>query len=214
VLSGTAKDNELVALRQQEAEEISRFTPNEARDNFDRNLIVAGIRKAGFKHRILAEWPQYSASFRFDKKEPAWRECQSAACAIDRTPGGLVDPLNRVLLSPHRYFDTGAQGIKAACVSKGDGQLSAFAAAARKRGFKAILGEYAFSSYKGVPVSCSALSIAVMASLKADADVWTDAMVWGGGRAWPDSYIFKVEPKKGTRAAVPVPDAMRMMTGR
>jgi endoglucanase len=180
----------------------------------DTNLIIAGIRKAGIRNRILVEWPQYSASFRFDKKEPASKECQSAACAIDRTPGGLADPLKRVILSPHRYFNTGASGTTAPCVSKGDGQLGEFAVAARKRGFKAILGEYAFGNYKGAPASCAAISVAVMASLKADADVWIDAMAWGGGRAWPDSYIFKIEPAKGARAKAPLPDLVKVMAGR
>lgn len=181
----------------------------------DTNQIVAGIRKAGFKHRILVEWPQWSASFRFDKNEPASMDCESAACAIDRS-GGLIDPLNRIILSPHRYFDTGSSGTNAECVSEpaGDGGLKIFAAAARKRGYRAILGEYALGSSKGLPASCTAIAANVVKSIKTDSDVWLDAMAWGGGRAWTESYFFKIEPTKGTRESVPVAAYTKMIAGQ
>jgi endoglucanase len=164
----------------------------------------------------LVEWPQWSASFRFDKREGPKSQCGSGACAIDRTPGGLVDPLNRIILSPHRYFDRDGSGQSTTCFSTPQdvGGLREFAAAARKHGFQASLGEYALGSHAKITATCAALAPAVIAALKADSDVWLDAFVWGGGRAWTDNYIFKIEPKKGTRASVPVSDYVKMMAGR
>jgi endoglucanase len=182
----------------------------------DTNVIVAGIRQAGFRHRILVEWPQWSASFRFDKKEGPKNDCGSAACAMDRTPGGLVDPLNRIILSPHRYLDKGGSGQSGTCtdIPAQAGNLREFAASARKRGYRAVLGEYAFGSYRGIPTSCAVLGANVIAALKADSDVWLDAMAWGGGRAWKDDYTFKVEPPKSMRSSVPMPDYVKMIAGR
>jgi endoglucanase len=181
----------------------------------DTNEIVAGIRKAGFKNPILVEWPQWSASFRFDKSQKAGEDCVSGACAIDRS-GGLIDPLNRIVLSPHRYFDKGASGTSAICVpDRGTaGGLREFAAAARKRGHRAILGESAFGGHQGVAESCAPIAKQVVAAIKADGDVWMDVEVWGGGRAWKEEYFFKIEPKKGTRDATPLSSYVNLVTGK
>jgi hypothetical protein len=50
----------------------------------DTKAIIAGLRAAGFQDTFAVEWPGSSAAFRFDKHEPSYKACESAACAMDR----------------------------------------------------------------------------------------------------------------------------------
>jgi hypothetical protein len=164
----------------------------------DANQIISGLRAKGIRHPILIEYPQWSATFRFDKREPHTRACESAACALDRS-GGLRDPLGRTYISAHRYFDAGSAGGNNTCIDKTSGWVS-FAAALRKRGLKAYITESAFgSSNNGVPASCEGVAREAIAALKANKDVLLGITWWGGGRIWPENYLFKIEPKKATR---------------
>lgn len=175
------------------------------------NPTVQGIRALGYRHRILVGWPGYSAIFRADKNEAARKGSDSFLTALDRV-GGLQDPLNRTFLSGHRYFDKNSSGTSATCAPYTS--VDAFAAAARKRGLKAYLTEFAWGSYRGVPASCAPVGKAFMAAVKANSDVIVGTTAWGGGRAWKEDYLFKVEPKKGTRDAVAVPAYVRQLAGQ
>ncbi len=169
----------------------------------DSNLIIAGLRANGIKHPIALEYPQWSASFRFDKKEAATKACESAACAIDRD-GGLKDPLNLTYINAHRYFDNGASGTSKKCTDKVSG-LVQFAAQLRQRGLKAYITEIAFGSSYGVDPSCEAVGTEAIQAIKDNSDVILGVTWWGGGRYWPESYIFKIEPLKATRFTAPIP---------
>ncbi|MBB4859616.1 hypothetical protein HNO88_002945 [Novosphingobium chloroacetimidivorans] len=178
----------------------------------DTNVIIAGLRANGIKHPIAIEYPQWSASFRFDKGEgPAPSHCGSAGCALDRI-GGLKDPLNLTFINAHRYFDYGSSGTRKDCRAVTSKWVQ-FAAQLRKRGLKAYITEAAFGSSSSVHTTCVAVGKEAIAALKANSDVLLGITWWGGGRIWPESYIFKIDPPKTTRFTAPVPDYVRRLTG-
>lgn len=182
----------------------------------DSNLIITGLRNNGIKHPILLEYPQWSASYRFDKgerKSLAFSQpCESAACAIDRG-GGLQDPLKRTFINAHRYFDKGSSGTSSVCNTQTSG-FSTFAEQLRKRGLKAYITESAFGSSYGIDPSCEAVAREAITSLRANSDVILGVTWWGGGRIWPEDYIFKIEPPKSARFTAPVPLYIKMITGQ
>jgi hypothetical protein len=178
----------------------------------DAKLIVAGLRANGIKHPILLEYPQWSASFRFDKKETEKQACVSAACAIDRSPGA-IDPIGRTFINAHRYFDKDSSGTDKVCAPYSSG-WGAFAEALRKRGLRAYITEAAFGSSSGVDPSCVTVGAEAIATVKANSDVLLGVTWWGGGRLWPDHYIFKIEPPKAQRFTGPVPAYALQLLGR
>jgi hypothetical protein len=178
----------------------------------DARLIIAGLRANGINHPILLQYPQWSASFRFDKKELASQECASAGCALDRSPGPL-DPIGRTFINAHRYFDKGASGTSKICVDKASGFVS-FAAALRKRGLKAYITESAYGSSYGVDPSCTTVGQEAVEALKANSDVLLGVTWWGGGRIWPEHYHFKIEPLKAQRFMATMPAYTQQLLGR
>lgn len=162
-----------------------------AKDTRDTVML---FRSRGITNPILFGWPGYSAIFRADKNE--WRPMSAASIltAIDRV-GGIKDPLNRTFLSGHRYLDRGGSGTSGRCAvhPESDGGIAAFAEALRRRGLKAYITEYAFGSYRGIESSCRRAGINMIRAMRANSDVIRGAAAWGGGRAWRDSYIYKIE---------------------
>lgn len=177
----------------------------------DAKLVIAGLRANGVRHPILLQYPQWSASFRFDKREDATASCVSAACAIDRSPGKL-DPLDRTYINAHRYFDSDASGTSKICKDKSSG-LASFAAALRKRSLKGYITESAFGSSYGIDPSCTTVGTEVVAALKTNSDVLLGVTWWGGGRVWPETYHFKIEPLKAQRFTVAVPVYTQQLSG-
>ncbi len=178
----------------------------------DSNAIIAGLRANRIRHPILLEYPQWSATFRFDKKEGPKKACESAGCAIDRG-GGLKDPLGLTFINGHRYFDKGSSGTSSECVDKTSG-FPEFAEQLRRRGLKGYITESAFASHYGMKASCAAVGAEAIAALRANSDVLLGITWWGGGRIWPESYIFKIEPAKGTFRVTQDNPYLTMLTGR
>ncbi len=178
----------------------------------DANMLIAGLRQAGLDNVVVLEWPGWSAMFRFDKHErvtPTYtKPCESAGCALDRS-GGLIDPIGRTLLSPHMYFDKGGSGTKADCGTPD--VFAAFARYARERHLKALVGEAAFGSYRGVSAACRAAGEAAIAAVRANPDVYRGVTWWGGGRGWKSDYVFAIAPKGHEDRDS---DYVRMLTGR
>ena len=178
----------------------------------DANAIIAGLRRAGLDNVIVLEWPGWSAMYRFDKHErvtPDYKKpCDSAGCALDRS-GGLIDPAGRTLLSPHMYFDKGSSGTNGKC--NPSEVFSRFAEQARARHLKALVGEVAFGSHRGVNAACRAVGEAAIAAVYANPDVYRGVTWWGGGRAWKSDYPFAIAPKghQDKNSAY-----VRMLTGR
>jgi len=179
----------------------------------DSKIIIAGLRANGIKHPIALEWPQWSATFRFDKKEGPWKACESAGCALDRDTSGSLDPLNRTLLNGHRYFDKGSSGTSKECEAKTSGFVE-FADQLRRRGLKAYITESAFASHYGMKISCTAVGVEAIAALRANSDVLLGVTWWGGGRIWPESYLFKIDPPKAVRFTAPASDYVKMIAGK
>ncbi len=179
----------------------------------DSKIIIAGLRANGINHPIALEWPQWSATFRFDKKEGAWKACESAGCALDRDTSGPLDPLNRTYLNGHRYFDKGSSGTSKDCDVKTSGFVD-FADQLRRRGLKAYITETAFASHYGMKPSCAAVGAEALAALRANSDVLLGVTWWGGGRIWPETYIFKIDPPKASRFVAPLSGHVKMLTGR
>ncbi|WP_107045465.1 cellulase family glycosylhydrolase [Sphingomonas sp. STIS6.2] len=182
----------------------------------DSKIIIAGLRANGIKHPIALEWPQWSATFRFDKKEGAWKACESAGCALDRDTNGPLDPLNRTYLNGHRYWDKGSSGSSQSCdITWGEGSgLDDFAAQLRRRGLKGIITEAAFGAHFGIKDNCKTIGKNAIADMKANADVLYGITWWGGGRVWPESYLFKIDGKKATRYTMPLNPYLMQLTGR
>ncbi len=178
----------------------------------DSNLIIASLRANGIRHPILLEYPQWSATFRFDKKEGPKKACESAGCAIDRG-GGLKDPLGLTFINGHRYFDRGSSGTNNECADKASGFVE-FAEQLRRRGLKAYITESAFASHYGMKPSCAAVGAEAIAALRANSDVLLGITWWGGGRIWPESYIFKIDPPKAARFTAPTSSYVEQLTGR
>jgi len=178
----------------------------------DSNIIIAGLRANGIRHPILLEYPQWSASFRFDKHEGPNKACESAACAIDRG-GGLKDPLGLTRINAHRYFDRGSSGTSKECDAKTSGFVE-FAEQLRRRNLQAYITESAFGSSYGVHSTCKAVGQEAIEALRANADVLKGATWWGGGRIWPESYIYKMDGSKATRYSVPVNPYVTQIVGK
>lgn len=184
----------------------------------DAKQVVAGLRRNGIRHPILLEWPGWSAVTRFDKHEASDKPCQSAGCALDRTPGPL-DPLGRTYMNGHRYFDANGSGLKAGCrqrngIARERSGFVAFAAQLRKRGLQGYVTEAAFGSYRGIPESCKAVGEEAVRAIRANADVLRGITWWGGGRLWPDRYPFKIECPKKQRATCPASDYQKAISPR
>jgi len=177
----------------------------------DSNLIIAGLRANGIRHPILLEYPQWSATFRFDKSEGPNKACESAGCAIDRG-GGLKDPLGLTFINAHRYFDRGSSGTSNECDAKTSG-FSEFAEQLRRRGLKGYITESAFASHYGMKASCVLVGSEAITALHRNSDAILGITWWGGGRIWPENYIFKIDPPKITRFTAPRTDHVRMLTG-
>jgi hypothetical protein len=178
----------------------------------DSNAAIAMIRAGGIRHPIALEYPQWSASFRFDKKERPSTACASAGCAIDRG-GGLHDPLGLTIINAHRYFDKDASGTSKVCKDVTSG-LVEFADQLRRRNLKAYITEAAFGSSYGVDPSCKAVGAETIAALKANSDVLLGVTWWGGGRIWPEKYLFKIDAAKATRYTVPLNPYLLTLLGR
>lgn len=177
----------------------------------DSNLIIAGLRANGIRHPILLEYPQWSATFRLDKKEGPKTPCASAGCAIDRG-GGLKDPLGLTFINGHRYFDRGSSGTNKSCDTTISG-FANFASNLRKRGLKGYITESAFGSHYGVPTSCVAVGAEAIAALRANSDVLLGITWWGGGRVWPERYFFKIDPPKSVRFTAPTSVYVAQLAG-
>jgi hypothetical protein len=78
---------------------------------------------------------------------------------------------------------------------------------------KAYITESAFGSSYGVDPTCITAGAEAIATLKANADVLRGITWWGGGRIWPESYIFKIEPAKATRFTAPIPAYTQQLLG-
>lgn len=177
--------------------------------------VIAGLRRAGIRHPILLQWPGWSGIQRFDKHESADGACQSAGCALDRTPGPL-DPIDRTFLNGHRYFDSDNSGTKRDCTNdKGeprtDSGFDRFARQLRRRGLRGYITESAFGSYAAIPTGCMAVGADAVAQLRANSDVLLGVTWWGGGRMWPDRYLFKIECPKDLRFTCPPSEYQRML---
>jgi hypothetical protein len=177
--------------------------------------VIAGLRARGIRHPILLEWPGYSAIGRFDRGETVDQPCNSAACALTRTPGNL-DPIRLTFLNGHRYFDDDGSGTKATCLKR-DGTprtesgFDAFAAKLRAHGLKGYITETAFGSYTTIPESCQTVGADAVADLHANNDVLLGVTWWGGGRLWPDRYPFKIDCTKTKRAICAPSPYLRMI---
>lgn len=179
----------------------------------DTKDTIALFRANGVTNPILYGSPGYSSTFRFVKFKGAQFPAEGMGDAIDRV-GGIQDPLNKSYFSGHLYLDKGSSGTSPTCTATGDGGIAAWAAGLRKRNIKGYLTEFAYGRHSGIPASCQAVGAAMMASVKANSDVIIGTTAWGGGRAWSETYIFKLEPKKGTFATAPTNSYTEQLLGR
>lgn len=172
----------------------------------DANALIADLRAAGIDNDLLLEWRQSSGANRADKKERMAKPCESAFCSLDRA-GGLKDPLGRTILSPHSYWDADGSGRTAKCRDDTTArqQLGNATVAARRRGVKLFLGEYAFGRAGGLTPACQRLGAEAIRYMKANSDVWVGATLWGAGKAWSARYAFRLEAADDRKASFETP---------
>lgn len=107
----------------------------------------------------------------------------------------LTDPKDRLIYQCHEYLDRDNSGTHDTAI-KGSGstQLENATEWARVNGKKLFLGEF------GIGNTPSGLreSEDMLAYMQGNNDVWAGWTAWGGGPAWPDDYIFKLEPRLHT----------------
>jgi endoglucanase len=179
------------------------------------NAGIAAFRRAGFKHKLLIEWRGSSGMSRFDKKEAAGAVCISPACSFDRA-GGLKDPLGLTMVSGHRYPDADSSGTSSTCVTNITGAQmisnTDYAAAARK--LKVWIGESAFGNATGLSSACGALAKGMIARMRYMPSTHVGVSWWGGGPGWKETYLYKVEPKKGTFTTAAPSAYLLMLLGR
>lgn len=178
----------------------------------DTKDTVALFRANGITNPILYGSPGYNATFRFLKFKGANFPAEGMGDAISRV-GGINDPLDKTFFSGHRYLDNGSKGELATCKSTGDAGIADWAASLRQYGVKAYFTEFAFGRHSGIPASCVAVGDAMLAAVRANSDVIVGTTVWGGGRAWKESYLFKIEPVKGTFATAPNSEYLNKILG-
>jgi len=179
----------------------------------DTKETVALFRANGIINSILFGSPGYNATFRFLKFKGVQFPAEGMGDAISRV-GGINDPLNKTYFSGHRYLDKDSKGALSVCVATGDAGIGAWAASLRKYNMKAYFTEFAFARHSGIPASCAAVGAAMMAAVKANSDVILGTTAWGGGRAWPEKYAFKIEPLKGTFATAQTNSYTEQLLGR
>ncbi|MBB5712963.1 hypothetical protein [Sphingomonas xinjiangensis] len=92
--------------------------------------------------------------------------------------------------------------------------MDTFAAQLRKRGLKGYVTEAAFGSSYGVDTTCTGIGQNAIADVKANSDVLLGITWWGGGRIWPESYHFKIEPAKATRFTAAIPAYTQQLLGQ
>jgi hypothetical protein len=179
----------------------------------DTKDTVTLFRANGVTNPILYGSPGYSSTYRFTKPGGSRAAPVGMGDAIDNV-GGIIDPLNKTYFSGHKYFDKGGSGTSSTCTDTGDAGIATWAAGMRKRGIKGYLTEFAWGRHNGITASCRAVGDAVMAAIKANSDVILGTTAWGGGRAWGESYTFKIEPAKGTFKTAPLSIYVERLTGR
>jgi hypothetical protein len=115
-----------------------------------------------------------------------------------------------------RKREHGSSGSSQSCdITWGEGSgIDDFAAQLRKRGLKGIITEAAFGAHFGIKENCKTIGKNAIADMKANADVLYGITWWGGGRVWPESYLFKIDGKKATRYTMPLNPYLMQLTGR
>ncbi len=127
VILGDAIANTLIPIR--------RFVRTaRSRDAWlrDSNRIIARLRANGNRYLILLEYSQWSATFRFDKKEGPEKACESPGCEID-CGGGVKAPLGLTSINAYRYVDRGSSSTSNEWDAKTNG-FAKFAEQLRRRG--------------------------------------------------------------------------------
>jgi aryl-phospho-beta-D-glucosidase BglC (GH1 family) len=178
----------------------------------DTQVIIDGLRAKGLTNVIAVGWPQWQATFRFDKNEGPTKAPESAGTALDRV-GGLKDPLGKIIFEGHSYLDKGSSGTSNTCDIHS--HAAHFATGLRKRGLVGFIGECAGgSAARGVHATCSVPFARQIQEIKDNGDALLGVTWWGGGSTWKEDYIFKVEPKKGTFATAPNSDYLNMILAK
>lgn len=149
------------------------------------NAAIAGIRDAGATQLILVPGNGYTGAWSWYDN---WYGASNAAVM-----GGVVDPRDRYAYELHQYFDHGYAGTSPTCRSgSGAAQLIEVTAWLRAHGKQGFLAEFAGAANPG----CEAAVENALTFVHANADVWLGWTWWAAGPAWPDDYIFTLEPTK------------------
>jgi len=105
--------------------------------------------------------------------------------------GRVRDPLDRMLLEVHQYFDKDGSGTSADCVSPAIGaeRLRRFTAWLKENKRRALLAELG----GGANAVCEQAVTGALQHLEAHPDVWAGWLWWAGGPRWGD-YFLSLEP--------------------
>ena len=152
------------------------YKPAEWRPIVDR--VVATIRDLGSDQLIMVPGAGWTGAH-------SWVS-EGNAAAFE----GFED--RNFMFEVHQYLDANSSGtdLQTYVPGAGEDRLRAFTDWARARACRAFLGEVGFA----LPAGRTEAG-AMLAYLKANADVWRAYAYWAGGPWWGD-YAFSIEPDK------------------
>jgi endoglucanase len=147
------------------------------------NAAIAGIRTADASQLILVPGNGYTGAWSWDDD---WYGVPNGS-VMD----GVVDPLDHYAYELHQYFDSDFSGTAPDCMDgAGAAQLADVTQWLREHGRRGFLAELAGAANDG----CEAAIASALAYVHGNADVWLGWAWWAAGPAWPDDYLFTLEP--------------------
>lgn len=103
----------------------------------------------------------------------------------------MTDSSNKLIFSPHNYFNASGSDLGNMCASGGGNtQLVAATTWARSNSLKLFLGEFAIPNTN----SCYTEVNNALQYMHTNNDVWYGWTYWGGGSYWGETYYPKIEP--------------------
>lgn len=153
------------------------------------NAGIEGIRSADAPQLILVPGNGWTGAW-------SWQD------SFYGTPnamvmGGVVDPLDNYAYELHQYFDHDHSGTSPECIHRsGAALLQDVTSWLRSHGKRGFLAEVGVSTDPG----CAAALESTLGYMEQNADVWFGWTWWAAGPAWPDNYMFNLEPLPGSTA--------------
>ncbi|WP_379771536.1 glycoside hydrolase family 5 protein [Flaviflagellibacter deserti] len=126
---------------------------------------------------------------------PNWAKSGALVSSFSDAALSLRDPADNLIFQVHQYVDKGEKGILPDAangdVDAGRRKIEAATEWARKHRKILFLGEF------GIPNASSSSGLTAASRMidhvQGNPDVWLGWTAWGGGKAWREDYVFRLE---------------------